>query len=258
MDGAPSPASTTAVCATPSAVPNSRTLSGRFIFYIPSIRSLDAFELHTNSFYALSRAIERFEAMAFLRGGRIAGFLDRHGTTFYLTKKLRKVSHLDQKTGQPVRSAHWIIELEAPVDVAALLNQRDDESTLRMADAAAQALQVGEPIMHDVLPDTALPANPSMDEAQDGDTPRSSATKPAPAQPAITDDLNTGVEAVYALAASLGVDRTELDTYLNRTWGAGWCRNPKGTQRALAELTRLQDDPDGFRARIHANTDAEQ
>ncbi|WBS00115.1 hypothetical protein OU994_17480 [Pseudoduganella sp. SL102] len=231
-------------------------LSGRFLFYIPGIRSLDAFELHTNSFYALSRAIERFEAIAFLRGGRIAGFLDRQGTTFYLTKKLREVSHLDQKTGQPVRNAHWIIELEAPVDVAALLDQRDDDATLRMADAAAQALQGGEPVMHDMLPDTMPQAHQPVNEAARDAAHSSRANQPAPVQAACTNESGTGVDAVYALAVSLGIDRAELDTYLNRTWGEGWCRNAQGVKRVLAELTRMQDDPDGLRTRIHAEPSA--
>ena len=36
-------------------------LSGRFIFFIPGINSISAFELHTNSFYAMNAAIQKFE-----------------------------------------------------------------------------------------------------------------------------------------------------------------------------------------------------
>lgn len=227
-------------------------LSGRFIFYIPGIRSLDAFELHTNSFYALSRAIERFEAIAFMRGGRIAGFLDRQRTPFYLTKKLREVSHLDAKTGKPVRSAHWIIELEAPVDVTALLGQHDDEAALRIADHAARALQ-GEAARMDDVPmhagsplgtSTAMhcttPDHSAVGTAQDG---RPQARPTAEAE---------GVDAVYALGVALGVERPRLDAYLDRVWGAGWRRNTQGVKRVLAELTRYQGNPDGLRERIDA------
>ena len=52
-------------------------LTGRFLFFIPGIRSISAFELHTNSFYAMNAAIQKFETIGFLRGGRISGFLDR-------------------------------------------------------------------------------------------------------------------------------------------------------------------------------------
>lgn len=55
-------------------------LSGRFLFFIPGVRALSLFELHTRSFYAMSAAVRTFELVSFLRGGRLAGYLDRHGT----------------------------------------------------------------------------------------------------------------------------------------------------------------------------------
>src|SRR5262249_61043739 len=51
-------------------------LSGRFIFYIPGVPSLDAIELHTSSWYAVGDAIEKFRVISFMRGGRLSGFLD--------------------------------------------------------------------------------------------------------------------------------------------------------------------------------------
>lgn len=226
-------------------------LTGRFIFYIPGIRSLDAFELHTNSFYALSRAIERFEAIAFMRGGRLAGFLDGQRTPFYLTKKLRDVSHLDAKTGQPVRTAHWIIELEAPVDVTALLAQQNDEATLRTADAAAQVLQ-GRPAPVD---DMAFDAFPTQEPQPDAvpDIPAVPAP-PASHAPADTPADAQSADAVHALSDELGIERARMDAYLDRAWGPGWRRNPQGVQRVLADLARYQDDPNALRARIHAHT----
>ncbi|MES2260567.1 MAG: hypothetical protein V4724_18760 [Pseudomonadota bacterium] len=221
-------------------------LSGRFIFYIPGIRSLDAFELHTNSFYALSRAIERFEAIAFMRGGRIAGFLDRNRTPFYLTKKLREVSHLDAKTGQPVRSAHWIIELEAPVDVTALLAQQDDETTLRIADDAARTLQ-GETAPY-TCPATDLP--PHMER----DAPPSTHAQQAPpvrSSAASVTDVDS-MNAVYTLGEELGVARDRLDAYLDWAWGAGWRRNAQGIKRVRADLARFQGNPEGLREHIAA------
>ena len=67
-------------------------LTGKFIFYIPGIPSIDAFVLHTNSFYAMSRAIERFETISFMRGGRLAGFLDQHRTPYYLDRKSTRLN----------------------------------------------------------------------------------------------------------------------------------------------------------------------
>ena len=95
-------------------------LSGRFLFFIPGIKSISAFELPTNSFYAMNGAIQKFQTIGFMRGGRISGFLDGKHTPFYITKRLVEVPRIDEE-GRPVRTTQWLIELEAPVDVAALL-----------------------------------------------------------------------------------------------------------------------------------------
>src|SRR5438876_3104512 len=116
-------------------------LSGRFIFFIPGIKSIGAFELHTNSFYAMNAAIQRFETIAFMRGGRISGFLDAKRTSFFITKKLMEVPHIDEE-GRAVRVAHWIIELEAPIDVTALLRVSDEDENAMVN--AAQAVRVLE------------------------------------------------------------------------------------------------------------------
>ena len=116
-------------------------LSGRFIFFIPGIKSISAFELHTNSFYAMNAAIQKFETIAFMRGGRISGFLDAKQTPFYITKALMEVPHIDE-TGRAVRVWQWIIELEAPVDATALLRANDDEETAIVnAQMASQILE---------------------------------------------------------------------------------------------------------------------
>ena len=108
-------------------------LSGRFIFFIPGIKSISAFELPTNSFYAMNAAIQKFQTIGFMRGGRISGFLDGRQTPFYITKRLVEVPRIDDE-GRPLRTAQWLIELEAPVDVTALL--RPDEG-LDAAEARA-------------------------------------------------------------------------------------------------------------------------
>src|SRR6266478_671419 len=116
-------------------------LSGRFIFFIPGIKSIGAFELHTNSFYAMNAAIQKFETIAFMRGGRISGFLDGKRTSFFITKKLKEVPHIDE-TGRAVRVPHWIIELEAPIDVTALLRaNEEDETAIVNAGQAARMLE---------------------------------------------------------------------------------------------------------------------
>ena len=118
-------------------------LSGRFLFFVPGIRSISAFELHTNSFSAMNAAIQKFETIGFLRGGRISGFLDRQRTPFYLSKRLMEVSHIDEQ-GRAVRVPQWIIELEAPVDVSALLRGPEDDDAAIVQGERSEERRVGK------------------------------------------------------------------------------------------------------------------
>jgi Recombination directionality factor-like len=213
-------------------------LSGRFLFFIPGIRSISAFELHTNSFYALNAAIQKFETVAFLRGGRIAGFLDSQRTPFYLTKRLMEVAHIDEQ-GRAVRVPQWIIELEAPVDVSALMRENEDlDTALLQADLATQVLQGrGD----------ALPAGPGSVAA-----PVAGASGLfAPATPVIPDDATPPTLAqVLGQAADMGIAAEQFQAYAQRRWGPGWMLNPRGRQRAWTELARYVNDPPGYADKI--------
>lgn len=114
-------------------------LTGRFVFFIPGIPSLAAFELPTNSFYAMNAALQTFRTIAFMRGGRISGFVDDNKTPFYISKRLMEVPHIDAE-GRAVRVRQWIIELEAPVDVTALL-RADEEDVSSRAEVARRVLE---------------------------------------------------------------------------------------------------------------------
>ena len=199
-------------------------LSGRFLFFVPGIRSLSAFELHTSSFYAMNAAIQKFETIGFLRGGRISGFLDRQRTPFYLSKRLMEVSHIDER-GIAVRVPQWIIELEAPVDVCALLRDReDDEAVIAQAQVACAALAGASSEL--VAPvDEMEPAGP-------GDEPV--------------------LDKVIALAAGLGVDAPDFDRYAAHRWGPGWKLNARGRRRAWDELQRHRNDAEGYADQVAA------
>src|SRR5262245_56193488 len=182
-------------------------LSGRFVFYIPGIPSLDAIELHTSSWYAVGDAIEKFKAISFMRGGRLSGFLDGKQATFYLTKTLKEVSHIDE--GRATRVKQWIVTVEAPVDVTALL-AAPAETVLADADAAIEVLQgaathangqviegeatrvtagttpeEADPVQAKGGTDTAHPAVTSS-EGPSTDTRRPGAASSAPIQPSAT------------------------------------------------------------------------
>lgn len=196
-------------------------LTGRFLFFVPGIRSLSAFELHTTSFYAMNAAIQKFETVAFLRGGRISGFLDRQRTPFYLSKRLMEVSHIDEQ-GRAVRVPQWIIDLEAPVDVSALLRDREeDEAVVVQAHASCGVLE-GEP----------AGATAASAEVADADG------VPSRGEPTL--------DKVLALAGGHGVSAADFEAYAARRWGPGWKLNPQGRRRAWDELDRHRNDAPGY------------
>ena len=77
----------------------------------------------------MQAAIEKFQTIGFMRGGRISGF-DGQRTPFYISKRLVEVSRIDEE-GRPTRVAQWLIELEAPVDPTALLRHDEDPRRAR-------------------------------------------------------------------------------------------------------------------------------
>ena len=206
-------------------------LSGRFLFFVPGIRSISAFELHTTSFYAMNAAIQKFETVAFLRGGRISGFLDRDRTPFYIGKRLMEVSRLDEQ-GRAVRVPQWIIELEAPVDVSALMRgNEDDHAAIAHGELACQVLEgpPGEP----------APQPPGVDTGS---------VTPAPGTPDGHDEPS--LDKVIARAAAAGIGADLYLSYADRRWGSGWRLNRLGRRRAWDELDRHRNDPQGYLDRI--------
>lgn len=206
-------------------------LTGRFLFFIPGIRSISALELPTTSFYAMSAAIQRFQALAMMRGGRISGFLGRDRTTFFLSKVLKEVPHIDEQ-GRAVRVPQWIIELEAPVDVTALLRDHEDEETaVLQAQVATQVLEgASAPGDGAVIVETAAAGT-----GGDGPPLR-------PGRPSLEDLL--------ARVQGMGMAPERYAAYADRRWGRGWRINPHGRGRAWDELDRYEQDPEGYLDKI--------
>ena len=251
-------------------------LSGRFIFYIPGIKSIDAFELATNSFYAMNAAIQKFQAIAFMRGGRISGFLDGRATPFYITKKLMEVPRIDEN-GRAVRVKHWIIELEAPVDVSALLRANEDEDAL-LANArdAVQSLQaqpfenvpvacehdfIGREQTQNQIPTAFELDAPSFSAAGDIPQQRPERFQETAAHPSTStvrsksDSEGPTVEQVIDAAVSLDIESSKYETYAAKRWGAGWKMNAGGRRRALEEIERFRHDPRALATKINAEVD---
>lgn len=218
-------------------------LTGRFLFFIPGVRSISALELPTTSFYAMSNAIQRFQAIAQMRGGRISGFLGRDRTTFFLTKVLKEVPHIDEQ-GRAVRVPQWIIELEAPVDVTALLrDHEDEEAAIQQARLATQVLEGAEPIDCGAAAASAVGDLGTVDADIDcGSGQRQGRAPVRPGHPTL--------EQLLARAQAMGLAPERFKTYADRRWGRGWRINPHGRGRAWDELERYRNDPRGYLDKI--------
>ena len=220
-------------------------LTGRFLFFIPGIRSISAFELHTNSFYAMNAAIQKFETVGFLRGGRISGFLDRQRTPFYLTKKLMEVAHIDEQ-GRAVRVPQWIIDLEAPVDVTALLRDNEDnETALVQAQLATQLLQGSAAVAN------IAPIKNEAEEAEDFASAAPTLIDEAPPR-----DGRPSFEQLMTHVQAFGIEPEQFQAYADQRWGRGWKINPHGRAQAMGELARYGNDPQGFRDKIESEMQA--
>lgn len=269
-------------------------LTGRFVFFMPGIRSLSAFELPTNSFYAMNAALQKFRTIAFMRGGRISGFLDGSKTPFYISKRLMEVPHIDTE-GRAVRVKQWIIELEAPVDVTALLRADEDETTASVT-RAAQARHVLEGstvIDMDDAPSGMQPAQQQREghprssaqpltqvHASGGDeaaaqrpsderptphqgTPREEREERAPRPARSTgqqrakaaDHEGPSIDDVLQAAQSCGVSHADYEAYASKRWGSGWRLNVAGRRRALEEVSALSSEPGALPEKVRAELD---
>jgi len=216
-------------------------LTGRFLFFMPGIRSISAFELHTNSFYAMNAAIQKFETVGFLRGGRISGFLDRQGTSFFLTKRLIEVAHIDDQ-GRAVRVPQWIIDLEAPVDVAALLRDNEDtETALLQAQLATQVLQ-----------GSTVDASAELAQSDEGEARSSPMVDVSPVDEPLLQSGHPSFEQLMARVQAYGIVPEQYRAYADRRWGPGWRINPHGRAQAWSELERYGNGPQGYRDKIES------
>jgi len=211
-------------------------LTGRFLFFIPGIRSTSAFELHTNSFYAMNTAIQKFETISFLRGGRISGFLDSQRTPFYLTKKLMEVARIDEQ-GRAVRVSQWIIDLEAPIDVTTLIRHNEDGGVAIVQAQRAVHVLEGERGPEDSVTatDPVGPVTTATDGQPDGKPRRKAVVSKGPT-----------FEQLAQRVQSYGIELSQYEAYADQRWGRGWRFNAFGRQRAYEELVRYQNDPMGY------------
>jgi hypothetical protein len=220
-------------------------LTGRFIFMIPGIPSLNAIELATNSFYSMNAARQTLETVAFLRGGRISGFLDGR-TSFWITKKLHEVAMIDEG-GQPRRVPQWLIDLEAPVDPTRLLRIERDAARIAEGERAV-ALLAGVPKA--TIDDASVAAAGPMPQTEEAEGIAEPERMPGETR-AEDDPLG----ALYALVAELEIPRDKFERYAKKKYGAGWSRNANGIKRVAGAVDGFRGKGNGVLAALDAELD---
>ena len=223
-------------------------LTGRFIFLIPGVPSIQPIELATNSFYAMNAARQTLETIGFLRGGRIGGFLDGR-TSFWITKRLHEVSMIGDD-GTARRVPQWLIELEAPIDLTRLLALDRDESPVEEGEHAAALLDPAARTSNEsALGAECEPADAPAD-ASHGANAASAAALPG----ASVDTL----AQVFEHVAALQVPREAFERYAKRKYGGGWNLNTSGVRRVLKDLRAFEGNGASLLATVNAETDVVQ
>jgi hypothetical protein len=150
----------------------------------------------------------------------------------------------------------------------------DDETAIFNGSQAAQILEgtwpASETAAEERLIDAAASEVPRTRDGAEvelpgasvqGNEPQSAAARAqrAPtveARPAKSEGGNgPSVEQVISAVAEFGIDGARYGAYAAKRWGPGWKINADGRRRALAEIERFRDDPDGLTNKIDAEID---
>ena len=172
--------------------------------------------------------------------------------------------------GQPRRVAHWLIKLEAPVDLTRLLRADDDEARVSQGERAVALLTGAVPVIDaDAQAEAAqahafepVPLTPdNIDEAGKGvaatgaPAPQAPATTRLPSQ-AGNPPGDDALQRLYARIEALQIPLDTFERYARKKYGAGWNVNPNGIRRVLAAVEAGGNDPQGLLAQIEAGLDA--
>nr|HPG81037.1 hypothetical protein [Piscinibacter sp.] len=148
---------------------------------------------------------------------------------------LMEVAHIDEQ-GRAVRVPQWIIDLEAPVDVTALLRDNEDtETALVQAQLATQVLQGDR-----------AAADAELPQPNAADVQVSTVVNALPAEEPPLHEGRPSFEQLMARVQAYGIVPEKYVAYADRRWGRGWKINPNGRARAWEELERYRNDPQGY------------
>lgn len=213
-------------------------LSGQLIFYIPQVPGSGAVALPMTSFYGMQGIRQQLELMAYARG-RISGLQDGK-PLFYLTKQLEEVSMINRETGKAERKAHWIVKLEADVEMAKLLDAPDPP---RAAVAAAVAALEGSAADNEEEEGGNIIEHESVDQGAVEE--REEATGAEQSAPGQAGDMSAQEQRnqIAAKVAAFGLSlNQQFKPYAIEKWGEKWSVDPAKLSLVLDELNAVAED----------------
>lgn len=201
-------------------------LTGNLLFFIPGIPGGAAISLPFKSFYGMEQARQTMAMVAFLRGGRISGTHEGK-PIFWITKKLQEVSMIDRETGKPKRVAHWIVTLEADIDMLKVFRAAEERMATAREDGALAAAALSAPVTDQPL---------VHDDDDHGDVLHGELVDPAPAVEAFTT-VADGRRAVADLLAAAGITPESFSAWnTSRTGDQHWGQRLETLQEAHTML----------------------
>jgi hypothetical protein len=204
-------------------------LTGNLLFFIPGIVGGAAISLPFKSFYGMEQARQTMAMVAFMRGGRISG-TQNGKPIFYITKKLQDVPMLDRETGLPKKVSHWIITLEADLDMLQVFQTAEQLQQLAANAGAAAAISLSAP---ENIP---LDTGDHDDDDEDAITGELVESQPEEQDPRAA--IAAARAEVAALLKTMGVTPEVFSSWFARdTQNPVWGRELAGLNKAKEVLT---------------------
>lgn len=212
--------------------------TGRLLFLIPCIGSIGVFELRIDSFHAMSAAIRTFETAALLLGGRITGAPNWRRRLFHLTKRLIDGPLLDPSGGN-LHVPQWAVELQAPIDDAAVMREGEEvESSIVQAQLAGR--------FH-AADDVSVEFGKASSDVGDAAGASQHARSDEPIFPGAPTP-----EQLLSLVQTCGIAADLYRRYAGLRWGCRWMVDRHGRAQAWEEVERHRNDLQGYRDKIES------
>lgn len=205
-------------------------LTGKLLFFIPGIVGGSAISLPFKSFYGMEQARQTMAMVAFLRHGRISG-THNGKPIFWITKKLQDVPMLDRQTGQPKKVSHWIITLEADIDMLTVFQNAEQLQALAASTGGQAAAALSAP--------ENIPLGTEDHDEDDDDAIAGELVDPTPAEQDPRVAIAAARAQVSEILKKIDIDPTVFGGWMvQQTGNPVWGREAEGLADALR---RLQD-----------------